>query len=216
MFGIIIHTLVVLKSSIRKQTKLALDEIHKNVLQSSPFSAYAILFMIILIKIRFGRKSSPYRQSYQQRQHREVHSMRNNQIETEGLPTSWQDIWKLEDPLDFDNFRDSNLPASRRHEIKVRVHCNQVSAIISFIASSCLSIHFLRSHERLFTTYHRVVFATSVSDMLLSSLAYALSTAMVPQELGYYAPNAGGSMVSCTFQGFFIRYMIAVLYNCSM
>lgn len=130
---------------------------------------------------------------------------------------SWLSLWESAEPLDWDTFLSSDLLASRRTEINFRATSYRFSGSTSFVASALLILHILRSHERLSSTYHRLVLGLSACDMV-SSLFLALSSAMVPRELNYYIPHARGNALSCTVQGLFIitGFTVATFYNCSI
>jgi hypothetical protein len=127
---------------------------------------------------------------------------------------SWLDLWNSEEPLDFDEFLQSPLLAARRNQLKFRVISSHVCGSISFIASLSLALHILRTHDGLSTTYHRLVMGLSIADMM-SSFAVALSSIMVPKEMNYLVPNAGGNAASCGAQGFLIMvgYCSGMMYN---
>jgi hypothetical protein len=119
------------------------------------------------------------------------------------------------EPLDFDEFLLSPSLAASRNEVKLRAILFHVFGSVSFIASSALAFHILRSHDCLSTTYHRLVMGLSIADMM-SSFAIALSTVMVPKEMNYFIPFARGNAASCYAQGFLIMvgYFTATMYNC--
>jgi hypothetical protein len=131
------------------------------------------------------------------------------------ITADWLDLWKSVEPLDLETFLQSDLLASRRGEIMFRVIAYRISGSVSFMASTCIAIHILRSHDGLSTTYHRLVMGLCITDML-SSFFIALSSLMVPKEMNYFVPHALGNKASCAAQGFFITacFVIATLYNC--
>jgi hypothetical protein len=140
--------------------------------------------------------------------------MNNN---TGALPDSWYDLWKLDQPLDFEAFLNSDVLSAKRNEIKTYAIIQRITGSASVIASTCLALHILRSHDGLSTTYHRLVFGLSGADILFS-LAHVLSSTMVPKELNYFVPYAQGNTATCDAQGFlvFAGTGVANLYNCSI
>ena len=139
----------------------------------------------------------------------------NTTANTTTFPDSWGDLWKLDQPLDFEAFLNSNLLAARRNQIKTYAIIYRITGSVSTIASACLAVHILRSHNGLSTTYHRLVFGLSIAD-ILSSFAYVLSSTMVPKEMNYFVPGAQGNTATCTAQGFLfaVGSIVATLYNC--
>jgi hypothetical protein len=133
------------------------------------------------------------------------------------LPSSWYDLWKLDEPLDFDEFLKSDLLASGREAYRNRTFIVSTAGSISIIASSLLIVHILRTHDALSTVYHRLVLGLSCAD-ITSSTFYILTSIMVPKELTYWVPGANGNTATCTAQGFFIftGALIACYYNCSI
>jgi hypothetical protein len=145
--------------------------------------------------------------------------MTNSTILTKSssYPDNWNDLYKSDQPLDMDAFLNSDLFAAKRnHEMQQSIPF-MVSGLISFIASMLLIIHILRSHECLSTTYHRLIFGLSTTD-IISSFSHALSSTMVPKEMNYLAPFASGNTVTCDAQGFVGSYMagVSVGYTCSI
>ena len=143
----------------------------------------------------------------------------NTTANTSTFPDSWDDLWKLDQPLlfDFEAFLTSDLIAARRNQISTIGVIRHTTGSVSTIASTCLVLHILRSHRGLSTTYHRLVFGLRFGD-ILSSFANALATTiMVPKEMKYFVPGAQGNMTTCTAQGFSIAVGVCVasLYNCS-
>ena len=133
------------------------------------------------------------------------------------FPDSWYDLWELDRPLDFDAFLESDLLAARRKELQTDFFIFLTSGSLSFIASSCLIWHILRSYHGLSTTYHRLVFGLSIADFM-GSFVIALSSIFVPKELNYLVPHASGNTVTCSVQGFIITVggCFAAAYNCSI
>jgi hypothetical protein len=136
---------------------------------------------------------------------------------TSSFPDNWKDLFLLDQPLDMDAFLQSDLLAARRSFEMKRTIANMTSGSISFIASILLVTHILRSHECLSTTYHRLIFGLSAAD-IISSLANAPSSTMVPKEMSYLAPFASGNIVTCDAQGFLVTFAVSasVGYNCSV
>ncbi len=138
-------------------------------------------------------------------------------MNTTTFPDSWYDLWKLDQPIDFEAFLNSELLAKTRNEIKTRGVIRRTSGSVSTIASMCLVVHILRSHHGLSTTYHRLMFGLCIAD-ILSSFGFALGSTMVPKEMNYFVPSAQGNTATCTAQGFLITAGVTVvaLYNCSI
>jgi hypothetical protein len=143
----------------------------------------------------------------------------NTTANTTTFPDSWDDLWKSNQPLDFEAFLNSDLLAAKRNEIKTENIVYPTSGSVSTIASACLIVHILRSnHAGISTTYHRLVFGLSIGD-ILSSFGFALASTMVPKEMNYYIPpGAQGNTATCTAQGFLIAVgsIVANLYKCSI
>ena len=141
----------------------------------------------------------------------------NNTTANTTFPDSWGDLWKLDQPFDFEAFLNSDLLAAKRNEINTHAIIRRTSGSVSAIASTCLILHILRSHHGLFTIYHRLVFGLCIGD-ILSSFAHAISSTMVPKEMNYFVPGAQGNMTTCTAQGLLITVgaIAATLYNCSI
>ena len=132
------------------------------------------------------------------------------------FPDTWNGL-NEDQRLDMDAFYESDLLDKRRNEFKGEFIANCSSGSISLVASILLSIHILRSHHGLPTTYHRIVFGLSSCD-IMSSLAFTLSSIVVPKEMGYLVPFAIGNNATCEAQTFFMYFGIAAscLYNCSI
>jgi hypothetical protein len=142
----------------------------------------------------------------------------NTTANTTTFPDSWGDLYKLDQPLDFEAFLNSDLLAARgRNQINTRGIIYHTTGSVSIIASTCLVVHILRSHHGLSTTYHRLVFGLSVGD-ILSSFGFALGSTMVPKEMNYFIPSAQGNTATCTAQGFLLVFgvTVAAMYNCSI
>jgi hypothetical protein len=141
----------------------------------------------------------------------------NTTANTTTFPDSSDDLLKLEQPLDFEAFLNSDVLATKRNQINTRGIIFHATGSESTIASTCLILHILRSHHGLSTTYHRLVFGLCISD-ILSSFVLALGSTMVPKEMNYLVPGAQGNMTTCTAQGFILAVgsLIANLYNCSI
>ena len=138
-------------------------------------------------------------------------------MNTSTFPDSWDDLYKLDQPLDFEAFLNSGLLAARRNQINTRGIIRRTTGSVSTIASTCLILHILHSHHGLSTTYHRLVFGLCIGDTI-SSFASVLGSTMVPKEMNYFIPSAQGNTATCTAQGFLISVgnMVTNLYNCSI
>jgi hypothetical protein len=136
---------------------------------------------------------------------------------TSSFPDHWKDLLLLDQPLDMDAFKQSDLCAAERSLYMKYNIAYRTSGSISFIASMLLIIHILRSHECLSTTYHRLIFGLSVAD-IISSFCYILSSTMIPKEMGYLVPFASGNVATCDAQGFLVHFalLVSVGYNCSV
>ena len=141
----------------------------------------------------------------------------NTTANTTTFPDSWYDLWKSDQPLDFEAFLNSDVLVAKHNQNNTRGVFFHTLGTVSTIASTCLVLHILRSHHGLSTTYHRLVFGLFVAD-ILSSFGFALGSTMVPKEMNYYIPSAQGNTATCTAQGFLLTVGVAVaaLYNCSI
>ena len=145
----------------------------------------------------------------------------NNSTANTTFPDSWYDLWKSNEPLDFEAFLDSDFLAAKRNQIKTVDITMRTSGSVSTIASTCLIVHILRSHRGLSTTYHRLVFGLSNAD-IMASFGFVLlsSTVVVPKKMNYFLPGVQGNTATCTAQGFFLTVMfyvgVAAVYNCSI
>jgi hypothetical protein len=83
------------------------------------------------------------------------------------FPDSWYDLWKSNQPLDFEAFLDSDLLATRRNQVKTYAIIYHTTGSVSLNASTCLAVHILRSHHGLSTTYHRLVFGLCIGDPVI-------------------------------------------------
>lgn len=133
------------------------------------------------------------------------------------FPDNWEDVFKLDQPLDFDAFLKSEVFLSRRREYKAEIIISRVSGSVSAIASLFLVFYILRSNDGLSTTYHTLVFGLSLADVLMST-GFLLSETMVPKEHDFQLPNPQGNISSCSAQGFMIVVgsLTASLYNCGI
>ncbi len=89
--------------------------------------------------------------------------------DTPSFPDKWNDLWKLEEPLDWEAFLHSDLLKRERSNIKTNTIISRASASISVIASALLIAHVLRSHQGLSTTYHRLMFGLCIIFLFVSS-----------------------------------------------
>ncbi len=133
------------------------------------------------------------------------------------FPDVWLDLFKLEKPLDWEAFLISDLLERERSHIETFSIIIRVSASISIVSSVLLIAYILRSHQGLSTTYHRLVFGLSISDILTSS-GFVLSLLMIPKEMGYLVSGAQGNVGTCATQGFlvFLGGTMSQYYNCSI
>ena len=88
---------------------------------------------------------------------------------------------------------------------------------ISIFASSLVMWMILRSHKRLSTTLHRLIFALSISDIIFSACA-AFSSVAVPKDVDYMFWNANGNIITCSIFGFTNRMgtFCTQMYTCSL
>lgn len=125
----------------------------------------------------------------------------------------------LQGKFDFEAWiaRDPNPLTEITRKIKIITIETHISGILSFIASSILAWHILRSHERLSTTFNRLLFGLCVAD-IMASFAYALGSVMTPKDVNYWIWNARGNAGTCDAQGFFwqVGMISSLLYNCSL
>jgi len=93
------------------------------------------------------------------------------------------------------------------------------SGSISIIGSSLLIYVILMSAARLSTSYHRIMFCTSVAD-ILGSAAAALTTIPMPVNNNWYQPRPGGlrlgNTATCTAQGFFFIFGMSASLGCTV
>jgi hypothetical protein len=125
----------------------------------------------------------------------------NTTANTTTFLDSWDDLLKLEKPLDFEAFLNSDLLATKRNQINTRGIIFHATGTVSTIVSTCLIVHILRSHHGLSTTYHRLVFGICIAD-IMSSFAFVLGSTMAPKEMNYFVPGAQGTTTTCTAQRF--------------
>ncbi len=137
--------------------------------------------------------------------------------DTPSFPDNWNDLLKLEEPLDWEAFKNSKLLETMRSNFVTISILLRASASISIIASALLIVHVLRSHQGLSTTYHRLMCGLSIAD-IISSSAFAVGSLMAPKEMSYMIPGARGNGGTCTTQGFFVVVgtLMSVYYNCSI
>ena len=108
----------------------------------------------------------------------------NTTANTTTFPDSWYDLWKSDQPLDFEAFLNSDVLVAKHNQNNTRGVFFHTLGTVSTIASTCLVVHILRSHHGLSTTYHRLVFGICIAD-ILSSFAHAL--------VGWYNNGAEGN-----------------------
>jgi hypothetical protein len=101
------------------------------------------------------------------------------------------------------------------YQLKSLTVIAMVSGLVSAIASTIILIMIFRSQEKLTTTFHRIMFAMCLSD-IVSSLAVASSSIPTPKEDGLWL--ASGTTETCEIQGFLRMYggITTPLYNCGM
>jgi len=133
------------------------------------------------------------------------------------FPDIWIDLFQSDQPLDMDALIQSDLFAAKRNAFMKQFIGQTTSSTIAFIASMMLTIHILRSHDGLSTTYHRLIIGLSVTD-IVNSFCSGLSSIMAPKEMSYLVPFASGNTATCDAQGFLISFAIlsSLCYNCSI
>ncbi len=135
------------------------------------------------------------------------------------FPDNWDDLFRLGKPsLEWwKAFLNSDLLERTRYEVGAYSITLRASASLSTTASVLLIAHVLRSHQGLSSTYHRLVFGLSISDILFSS-GFILSNLALPEELDYVIPGAQGNAATCTFEAFvlFVGGMMSQCYICSI
>ena len=91
-----------------------------------------------------------------------------NTTSVNAFPDSLGDLLKLDQLIDFEAFLNSDLLAAKRNENMIHSIAQRTSGSVSVIASTCLILHILRSHDVISTTYHWLVFGLSVGDIMSS------------------------------------------------
>ncbi len=78
-----------------------------------------------------------------------------------------------------------------------------VTSSLSAISSALIIFMILRSSSPLSSTYHRIMFGMSISDVFAST-AMALSTSLLPKDAVYeqFEPKMLGNRTTCNLQGF--------------
>ena len=105
-----------------------------------------------------------------------------------------------------------------RSSIRTLAIVQTVSSSISLISTITVICMIARSHTKLSSTFHRLLFGLCISD-LFSSLGVTLSTIPIPSKYNQSIWwNAQGTVETCTVQGFFIFVGLraAQFYNCSL
>ncbi len=144
--------------------------------------------------------------------------MTNATVFISSFPDKWGALFSLGQPLDMEAFLKSDLLAKHRNMAIQFSITTMVCGLISFIASSLLALYILRSRDGLSTTYHRLMFALSISDMV-QSFACAIIIPMVPKEMNYLASSfAIGNSATCDATGFLFALGLPAtnLYNSSI
>mmetsp|Transcript_5275 Transcript_5275/g.10059 ORF Transcript_5275/g.10059 Transcript_5275/m.10059 type:complete len:569 (+) Transcript_5275:310-2016(+) len=89
---------------------------------------------------------------------------------------------------------------------------------ISTISSALIMIVILRSHSKLLSTYHRIMFFMSFCDFV-SSFAIALVTVPMPRDVMFpFELPSYGNPTTCAIQGFlaYIGGILAIFGNCTL
>jgi hypothetical protein len=71
----------------------------------------------------------------------------NSNTTTAAIPESWPDLWKIDQPIDFEAFLRSDLLAAKHNHLKAIAIIVRTSGSISVVASIGLACHILRSHD---------------------------------------------------------------------
>ena len=106
--------------------------------------------------------------------------MTNATVLISSFPDKWGALFSLDQPLGMGAFLKSDLLATHQNvaiQFSITV---MVCGLISFIASSLLALYILRSRAGLSSTYHRLMFALSSSDIMVQSFACAIIIPMIP------------------------------------
>jgi hypothetical protein len=91
-----------------------------------------------------------------------------------------------------------------------------ITASISTLSSGVVILVISRSSTKLRSIYHRILFFKSISD-ILSSLAMAFSTLMMPSETIYeftYGIHPLGNWTTCNIQGFSFTFGTMITFCC--
>ena len=79
------------------------------------------------------------------------------------------------------------------------------SASLSAISSATVVVVICRSQVKLSSVYNRIIFATSVCD-LIGSISIAFTTLLMPVDQIYPFNHAHGTVSTCEAQGFLITF----------
>ena len=85
---------------------------------------------------------------------------------TTSTPQTWSDLFKSDQPIDFQAFLQSDLLAEARRKKKTVAIVRHMAGSISIIASAAIIWHILRSYDGLSTTYHRLVLSLCIADIV--------------------------------------------------
>ena len=100
--------------------------------------------------------------------------------------------------------------------VKTMIITYKITAGLSILGSSYIIQDILRDpQKRNESTYHRIMFGLSCSDIIHSSFCYFLGTWVMPRGEQLFAV---GSNATCNIAGFFssIGYISTFLYSCSL
>ena len=91
------------------------------------------------------------------------------------------------------------------------------TGMLSFISSTFLVQHILRSKKQRMSVYSRIIVGVSTADMLSSFFGFFLSTWPMPADT-WLAYGASGTVQTCSMQGFFFQLGLcaSTLYQCSL
>ena len=111
----------------------------------------------------------------------------------------------LQDENDVDIDADEPHPFIALEQTKKLAIAICIAGSLSALCSAMLVAIMLRSSTGLKSTYHRLLFGLSVSD-IAASLAHAFASLPAPSETSYYLWNARGSTATCSGQGALISF----------
>jgi len=102
----------------------------------------------------------------------------------------------------------------KKYKKKALAIIPKVTGALSFLCSSYLVFHILRSKKRRNDPFERIIMGLSVADMITSFFGFFLSTWPMPKDT-FLASGAIGTTATCSMQGFMFQLGILAmpLYN---